>query len=140
MSLESWEDEFYPMTAKETLSANLSMIEIIKHSLKKWIGLKKENIDKHDINSNPFCNDRFEVNEDSCSLCVKYYREHSLLGECRDCPIVKATGKTCLRSFEIFEDNYLPEPMIDILKETLSYHEKELIGMNREKRRKLENG
>ena len=44
MSIESWKAEFYPTPADEA-----SKDQAIAHSLRKWEGLRKENLDRHEL-------------------------------------------------------------------------------------------
>jgi len=97
MSLETWEAEFYPTQAYSPEAQS----KPIYHSLRKWIGLKKKNREKHGMRLDLIGRDieitdehgyHFWVDDDSCSLC-----RVSL--ECEKCPLGKAFGR-CNRSVE----------------------------------------
>lgn len=109
MSKESWREEFYPKPANETTKE-----EAASHSLRKWIGLRKENRDKHEVGKYPI-----PLDWSTCALCYHYIESS---GGCPNCPLNQLLGTTC-------DDNYLdtspyhhytfmhtnPEPMIKAL-------------------------
>ena len=81
MSLETWKAEFYPIDA--TLVAPE---DAIQHALTKWIGLRPENLSKHDLTVHDCeisdAHGNFPVDSRTCTLCVP--NEYS----CNSCPIV----------------------------------------------------
>ncbi|MFZ2992645.1 MAG: hypothetical protein WA061_02910 [Microgenomates group bacterium] len=88
MTINSWKKEFFPKFP----SKEMTELQSIKHSLKKWIGLRKSNLEKHNLrqqgmsivsNEKPsymevewknFENEKFfPINVHCCSLCIKYF-------------------------------------------------------------------
>lgn len=117
MSIESWKREFYPTPAANATNDDITAIE---HSLKKWVGLSKSNLDKHNLrkvesiprivsaknddnndgdSNNGFViyfdededgNDDLYVTGRSCALCQRY--SHG----CSHCPLYEASkGINC---------------------------------------------
>ena len=93
MSLETWKEEFY----KTTPLPRMTKRKAIGHCFLKWSGLKKKNLDKHDVILNNryladagdlAYGDRFYFYGDTCALCIKYQ-------SCHNCPICVETGKQC---------------------------------------------
>ena len=90
MSIKTWIKEFYPIPVTK-----VSKKHALKHSLKKWEGLLKKNLKKHQVymvhiqgfqlidnkNKNPsdFSKD------DTCALCWHFYQYVN----CGCCPIAK---------------------------------------------------
>jgi hypothetical protein len=104
MSIKTWVKEFYPISAIK--AAKLSKLEIIEHSLMKWLGTTPENLKKHNIfldlwgdlvdyRNDLSINDLFIIDEDSCSLCKKYY---SLSTGCSLCPLKSCGFEYALRT------------------------------------------
>lgn len=135
MSIKTWKSEFYPKPVEET-----SPEEAILHSLRKWEGLRPENIQKHSVNINCFGNiyddryNRFNVDNRSCSLCHHYYDDIKDADErCDACPLsIVRGGKSCesatdtenigmcLPPWNQYTENGNPEPMIFWLKKALT--------------------
>lgn len=116
MSFESWRKKFYPVTAKE---AAVSDSLAVKHSLQKWVGLRKENLGKHGLELPSLPGTilfnksdgaaAFFVNCETCALCHRHYDN-----DCEGCPLVK-NGTTCFdpgRPYDIFIKTGDAEPMI----------------------------
>lgn len=99
MSLDTWEEEFYPVAAKEF--KNASDEECVEHALQKWRGALPENCEKHETSYED--HEIFEPDSEylmfaftgnTCSLCQKYP------DTCKDddenyCPIVRFLGESC---------------------------------------------
>lgn len=94
MSIKTWKNEFYPVSATSRMSKKAA----IKHSIKKWEGLLPENLKKHGVVLNGlgdvcenlgshFC---FEISTDTCALCEKYFNDI-----CSKCPLYKKLGFKC---------------------------------------------
>jgi hypothetical protein len=108
MSLESWKEEF-----------------LTKTDLEKWIGLRKENLEKHDCSQiiNRIYDKqghRFNIEARTCQLCANHLTE----GNCRECPLsVSRDFFSCDDEmddeneppFTEFTNNENPEPMIEAL-------------------------
>lgn len=94
MSIETWKREFYPIDAKSEMSEK----EAILHSIKKWEGLTKENLNKHMLDADVDCgwlSDEFgeaffDIDSSNCALCAKFI-QHG----CQDCPLYKKQGFVC---------------------------------------------
>lgn len=128
MSLQSWKEEFYPVEAQYA-----SPEEAVAHSLRKWEGLRPENLQKHGLVQNgkhleevDSEDEEYFISGDSCALCHHYAED-----ECNCCPLFKARGDVACDSFNIEEcgsdgehpfgagvnrANPNPEPMIMWLK------------------------
>lgn len=158
MSIQTWIEEFYPITAETFISSfkfrsdinsrmkELYDIELLKHALLKWEGLRKDNLKKHnvyksynsikdihsDINQIKELNEKLITNQEisissvTCTLCIEY--DHNIY--CGTCPIRYKTNQCSTGNIDIFtnETRYAygeflhnddPEPMIKILKETI---------------------
>ena len=117
MSYETWEGEFYgPMPAED------SVIEAVEHSLQKWIGLRAENLQRHDvrlttrhhvddvaypddtvytgIRGEADYDERLAVDSRSCALCVYERMQLQQLQQqrrwrCQACPLCKWLGRPC---------------------------------------------
>ena len=120
MSIKSWKAEFYPYPASKFLSLHRNIditIRALKHSLQKWRGLTKENLEKHGLYAeghNIYKSDNyksvFSVDAYSCALCALFYSDSpSKKGEvyfavesgslhpyrCSACPLVAVRGVPC---------------------------------------------
>jgi len=123
MSIKSWKEEFYPVTAKEVNTYGTDK-ELIEHSLKKWNGLRKENLEKHQIAKGHYSlsdieKEYFSADGGSCALCQRYD------DNCEGCPLEKVRGSVACSDETKNEDiantrspwhewthNDNPEPMI----------------------------
>jgi hypothetical protein len=123
VSLKTWKDEFYPVEADKTEPG----IEAIEHSLRKWRGLRAENLAKHDCGESRgtiYDGIRvFDVNNMSCALCFHAAEWNGMLGsgDCDDCPLRDYLGRSCDESLEepmpyvVYRRNGDVEPMIEAL-------------------------
>lgn len=50
MSLQSWQDEFYPVEADQPQT----QLDAARHSLQKWQGVMKKNLKRHGLTLNRF--------------------------------------------------------------------------------------
>jgi len=122
MSLETWKAEFYPIPAHE-----VPVEDAVQHSLRKWRGLTKENLEKHGLvrRKNVIIESgvwRFGVESDSCSLCKHYLSPFS---NCHHCPLANVLGGRCDEDqgdldevdspYHEFTRNGNPLPMIEAL-------------------------
>lgn len=144
MSIESWKQEFYPIHADQT-----PIEQAITHSLQKWIGLRAENLARHncrvaehgagipyieEMNDEPFqAKEAVCIMSDTCALCHHYLLE---IGEyenycCEKCPLAKHLGYSCdggskfkgqSRPYATWYDTGNPEIMISALQATLESH------------------
>ena len=128
MSIETWKAEFYPVPASE-----VSAEDALQHSLRKWIGLREENLSKHACTVYHYVeltDGRKEINIDisSCALCESYCTPQDCY-DCSSCPIEKLTGKSCDNGRKSPWGKWTtgegPEPMIAVLQECIAEQEKE---------------
>lgn len=95
MSLATWTAEFYPVPADQVPAE-----EAVAHSLRKWRGLTKENLERHGGEINlcdaKFGTERIAIDVSTCALCIHYYND----GSCWKCPLKRLLGKKCFRRGE----------------------------------------
>lgn len=96
--MHPWIEEFYPVEAEQAAGSDA---EALQHSLKKWQGLRPENLGKHGVIRGPFTTLHAAGSEDpliyvdgsSCALCKRYE------AGCKPCPLYAANGgRTCAES------------------------------------------
>lgn len=113
MSLKTWKEEFYPIPSDE-----VSESQALAHSLRKWEGLRKENLEKHGVGSSAsgvmeFFIDFLPIDSSTCALC--HYHVDSV--RCVTCPLVKLTrGGNCDSAYVLWSHAGDPEPMIELIK------------------------
>lgn len=125
MSLESWQQLYYPITAKE--AAELPSREVILHSLTKWRGLRPAALTEHGLIAEKHwigCNTvRFSITGESCSLCAKHY-DYDLHEPacCASCPLaqLEPSRTNCFEEYIHWRDTHDPEPMIALLERALA--------------------
>lgn len=118
MTIETWKQEFYPTEADST-----SKETAIAHSLRKWVGLRPENLTKHgitnyDLYTIQYKNERFDINGQSCALCSHFFSRDW----CVNCPLHKHLGQDCddeNMPYSIYIASRDPEPMITALEALL---------------------
>ena len=128
MSLETWKAEFYSQEA-----ATVAEADALAHSLVKWRGLTKENLERHGVvqgkTSEFYYGLRAKNGMDfaftgyTCALCVHFFEGN--VGEhnpCSECALFHQTGISC----DDDGSNYVkwkltgdPLPMIHALEATL---------------------
>ena len=119
MSLETWKAEFYPIPAEE-----VSTDDALRHNLALWVGIRQENLDKHDViyhshavYDGAHTNNPFPMDSNTCALC----KQHA--DTCATCPIYDVKFKAsvykqlagCHDAYRIFLKEDTPEPMINLL-------------------------
>ena len=135
MSLKTWIEEFYPITASPKMSA----AEACKHGILKWRGRYLKNLKKHKVITDTYkiiekedahkeFAKTFEFNCDTCALCNIYYKYVEVERKCPDCPIVKSGNISCISHssayFKTTREAYAsPEPMLKVLRQALKYCE-----------------
>lgn len=141
MSIETWKQEFYPVSAKEVEKEKAA-----EHSFRKWEGARKENLEKHGLErattttSSIRCvgdhlGDRFYFDGVSCSLCVHFYKQGDGWDDgCENCPLcIVRGGVPCtgtaegerVSPYDKFVSTSNPEPMISALKLAVEWQEKQ---------------
>lgn len=124
MSLESWSAEFYPTSARECANSK-GMIATIQHSLRKWRGFSKENLEKHDLS---WWDTGLYRSAGACSLCEKY--GINFCDNCASCPVTRCGEKSCidnslaLSPYKRSKNLEDPAPMINTLEKTLEWARK----------------
>ena len=111
--MKTWLEIYYPECADET-----KRINAIRHSLRKWIGLKEENLRRFNVGLSevdyyPYVFAKgadpesriiiLEIDSESCALCFWYYKERFSIinGEnpCSACPLFDPVNeKSCADS------------------------------------------
>ena len=128
MSLKTWMAEFYPAPARDALKE-----QAVEHSLRKWIGLRKENLERHGIvDAEPYSIGTMHIDASSCALCKHYWSlndEHA----CVMCPLAIVRGGVscdCPTAEEglsgplsVWRSRCDPEPMIAWLKKAKAWEE-----------------
>lgn len=126
MSLETWKEEFYPIDTEYVSEGNA-----VEHSLRKWIGLRVENLNKHGVTvrySSVYDeDDTLCVNDESCALCVHHMDNNDPDGDgCLSCPLFCLLGRPCDKSddgnseYTTFIRYSNPEPMIAALEQLVN--------------------
>jgi hypothetical protein len=125
MSTETWKAEFYPVAA-DFIEGRLVAVE---HSILKWEGVSKKNLDKHNVSLNDGTiidgtGAKFLFTPSNCALCVLYRDLPFTQRECVECPITVSRGVSCTSASDdsvatpwgSFLRND-PAPMIAVLEE-----------------------
>ncbi len=112
MSLETWKEEFYPIPADEVPES-----QALTHSLRKWEGLRKENLEKHGVGATGGYVDEMSIDSSTCALC----HHHIDSVRCATCPLVKLTmGGNCDSEYVWWNHAGDPEPMIELIKNAIN--------------------
>lgn len=113
MSLETWKEEFYPIPSDE-----VSESQALAHSLRKWEGLKKENLEKHGVGATGGYVDELPIDSSTCALC-----HHHVDVGCATCPLsVRGDEEiyTCDSEYRAWYRTGDPEPMIERIKDAIN--------------------
>ncbi len=139
MSVRSWCKEFYPVTPHL-----VSVEDAAEHSLQKFIGLREENLLKHDVikHGNLVVYDNYKkkynmpreeysdnnrdnvrINASSCALCYHHANKDVLVDYCEACPIYsykKSLGYDCISEachmeYLVWYNRLGPDQMIELL-------------------------
>lgn len=112
MSLETWKAEFYLIPSDE-----VSESQALAHSLRKWEGLRKENLEKHGVGATGGYVDEMSIDSSTCTLC----HHHIDSVRCATCPLVKLTmGGNCDSEYVWWNHAGDPEPMIELIKNAIN--------------------
>lgn len=132
MGLESWKEEFYPVSAEQA-AANSTELQIVKHSLDKWTGMRSVCLKRHEVSVDHYGDivdhinaAELVINGDSCALCWRHSKPLLRREKCTSCPIVLATGNRCDDGnppWDKWLENHNPEPMIAALEKALKWVE-----------------
>jgi hypothetical protein len=81
MTTKTWEAEFMPTPATEPKT----VIDAVRHSLRKWIGFRLENLQRHDVRIDAeFFN--LHCRDTTCALCQQ------VNSDCARCPLREFLG------------------------------------------------
>lgn len=114
MSEQSWIDEHYPIPASE-----VPIEDALQHSLRKWVGARKENLKKHGVEKPPF-----RYSSRTCALCCHCCVAGPYVegGGCAPCPLFKVRGAPCdqriskgVNPYRLYTMRGDPEPMIELI-------------------------
>lgn len=124
MSLETWKKEFYAEESDQIVARRAPDVELLDHSLRKWSGALPEALERHGLRyrrhaiSEPDGDGELTFDGESCALCEAYYNGPTNdREECERCPIVLATGESCIRAYVASLDD--AEPMTKLLEQVL---------------------
>ena len=142
MSLESWQAEYYPVSARDLAGSGATDRELVAHALRKWRGLLPENLAAHQISPDEdgdFIEPMFHGA--SCALCLAYYSRglpvttHSINTKpssvkwversCEGCPLERVLGGPCDEPSRGFKDGLYdaalndPQVMVEVLEALL---------------------
>ena len=113
MSKETWLAEYYPYKPDKNMTDN----EAVIHSLRKWIGAKPKNLEKHGLEDIPMV-----FSADDCALCAKYAVSYGIR-HCNLCPLA-VYGLRCshdtvrnISPWHAYARSGHIEPMIEALTE-----------------------
>lgn len=107
MSLRTWKKEFYRKSSRGNA---------LKHALLKWVGLRKPNTDKHNI-------DQYKALRNTpCALCVYYTCDYMRFAGNKksQCPLSHNKDGDCITAYSKFKQTYNPEPMIKRIKRAIA--------------------
>lgn len=130
MSLNSWKKEFYIGRVR---SAGKDPLKAVEHSLRKWEGLRPNNLKKHGMIIshaevyNPKTHNSLPIDCTTCALCHSTLDEYDSI-DCNECTITKATGSRCDGNnspYSALLDDGNPKKMIKVLKKSQAYLKKE---------------
>lgn len=129
-SFSDWLKEHYPETAKEAAETsrarNDNGLYAARHSLKKWEGVCKKELDKYGMYvlgtavwNKHGDNLIIDFSSENCSLCKYTVRGNY----CFYCPGKEANGYTCLDAFVSMANKSSPRKMLIWLRKTVKYLE-----------------
>jgi len=124
MSIESWKQEYY---TDPSLCTNDR--ERAEHTKLKYIGARKENLDRHEVAKERGKNfildnvEEFSYNGDSCSFCIHHSPGPNDTPICSNCPLDKKSNSCEYHhgsAWWQFCSIGNPEPMITLMDTILS--------------------
>lgn len=137
MSLQTWMDEFYPTPAQKFPTE----LEAVEHSLRKWKGLTKENLEKHCVDQRhssikDASDAKLAIDSTTCALCQQHTEDGEDFADCDKCILKKINVSefdgqhygcasalpekdvTTYREFTVYGN---PQPMIELLEKAKAY-------------------
>lgn len=133
-TLDDWVKEFYPIEACDVKGNNK---ELLEHSLRKWKGATKENVEEYncaytDYTIEARCSRKDLINQkhlifgfgyNTCALCLAHKRKHQFGGDwydCSKCIIVLSGNPSCVTGGSAYaKSKNDPSPMIALLEKLL---------------------
>lgn len=116
MGLQDWKGAFYSDVEG---AKGWTDKQCFEHTLKKYKGLKKENLNKYGVQLSGAVvrrdqSEEFFLGTDTCSLCTKYYgiEDDTVENECSICPLDQA-GYGCFTNDEDEDHKNLWAKMYD---------------------------
>lgn len=118
MSIKTWKAAYYPKPANKTTEE-----EALDHSIRKWEGLRKKDLKKHDGDhirlQIHFKDGSVRIDASTCSLCHHYFWTEGTDVACVACPIFRANGRTCSDEYSKAASFDLKiTPMLRLLRKT----------------------
>ena len=137
MSLQTWMDEFYPTPAQKFPTE----LEAVEHSLRKWKGLTRENLEKHGVihrgwNIRDDNGTILKIDSSTCALCQQHIIDKEYFANCDKCILKKvnvskfdgehygcdsAMPEKDFTTYYEFIKNNNPQPMIELLEKAKAY-------------------
>lgn len=143
MTVETWMVEFFDVDVD---GIEKNKVAALEHSIKKWKGLTRENLNKHCVSIVNFedrpeladgkTTQRFVINSRSCALCQLFMLDGGdAEANCTQCPLAQYRGgypcdvcgptqidgkEICPNPWKAFKERN-PQPMIDQLEQTLAF-------------------
>jgi len=126
MSLKEWREEFYAEDAHEVAEE-----AAVAHSLRKWRGLREENLARHEVWQVPASSrledsegNIFYISASTCALCKRFSCHENETESEQTCPIERVNGGvTCSDRpngpYKVWLETGDPEPMIAVLEKAL---------------------
>ena len=122
MSFESWEAEYYPISARDVVESGASDRELVAHALRKWRGLLPEILTAHEVSNSDFIDTMYHGA--SCALCLKHYARNPP-DSCAGCPLERFLEGPCDEPSRGFENGLYhaalndPQVMVEVLEAVL---------------------
>lgn len=146
MSIATWEEEFAQHSAKFIAETKgVGPIRLIEYDLSYWKGLRKKNLEKHNLEieepDTVYDHDYDQSHElllrKNSALCQRYLNTESRYHTCVSCPIMKSSEAPCSVPYYEWVKSLNPEPMIEALEDALRVQRVKL-KLTQAKRRKRE--
>lgn len=137
MSLRNWIADYYPETAENIVQRTRDPLDLLDHSLRKWMGLRPDVLSRYGLKVIRSSTEGpvkivdmddlewyLPIDCNSCSLCCAYPDD-----DCSDCPLLLARGIPCDQKTDLayidetrapfvsFFEDADPEPMIDLIEQ-----------------------
>ena len=121
MSIKSWKQEFYPITAKQ--AARKGDLAAIDHAYLKFRGTFPSNLKRHRCEKRKcrvlFGDFEFCFSFETCALCVRNTETILDMPRCGRCPLFVSGGVRCPgfgSAYREWEESNDPRPMLKALR------------------------